>query len=505
MHWSESLLKNVSGVQKISTGISPSGPIHIGNMREILTGDIIYKEARKLGIDASFIYLCDDIDPLRKVYPFLPKSYEKYVGHPLSKIPAPEGDKTYSEYFLEPFKDTIYKIDVRPEIISTTSLYKNGILSKAIDIAMNNRDKIKEILNSIGNYKITGDWYPYEPICRSCGRINSTTVTYYSYPYAEYKCKCGYTGRADIRTDDGKMPWRVEWPAKWFSLHVTIEPFGKDHGAAGGSYDTGKAIARDVFKIEPPMPLLYERIFLKGMGVMHSSTGVVIPASEMIKFSPPEIIRFLIAKNNPGRHIDFDPGIGLLNLIDEYEKYERAYFGLDNVKDEDYKDVYELSRLKILNEPEKITFRHIVTLVQIYNSDESLLSALKRSGYERNYIDDYIMNEIKTARYWLEKYAPAEIKFSLTNENMEINDDERRLLTNFIENINNVEWSPDSLHNYIYDIIGRSNMKPQDAFAVFYRILIGKNRGPRLGYFMYNLGRDYIIKRFSSVLNTALY
>ncbi|MEM0157548.1 MAG: lysine--tRNA ligase, partial [Thermoplasmataceae archaeon] len=112
MHWADAFVQDLAGQQTISTGISPSGPIHVGNMREILTGNFIYVAARDKGLEARFIYLCDDIDPLRKVYPFLDSSFSKYVGWPLYRIPAPQGEGTYSEYFLRPFLDTLDTINV---------------------------------------------------------------------------------------------------------------------------------------------------------------------------------------------------------------------------------------------------------------------------------------------------------------------------------------------------------------------------------------------------------
>ncbi len=501
MYWADSTVKDLSGKQLISTGISPSGPIHVGNMREILTGDILYKACMDKNLESKFIYLCDDLDPLRKVYPFLNESYSNYVGMPLSYIPSPDGNGTYSEYFLRPFLQTLDKINVNVNVIRTTDLYKNGTLSKAIDMAIKNKDRIKEIMHDVAGNDLSDSWYPYEPRCSSCGKINSSHVISYEYPYAKYKCNfCGNEDRADIRRDDGKMPWRVEWPAKWFALNVTIEPFGKDHAASGGSYDTGKLIAKDVYHINPPVPLMYERILLKGIGVMHSSTGVSISAAEVIKFAPPEILRFIIAKNDPSRHIDFDPGLGLLNLIDDYEKQEKAYFGLEKPNNENYKRIYEMSRIKTLSAPENINFRHIVTLVQIYKNGKSLLDALNRSGYDRDHIDSYLQNEIDTARYWLETYAPETIKFSLIDTGVDLNDQEKSILKSFSDAIENVEWTSEDLHNTIHDIIGKYGITPKNGFSLFYRVFIGKERGPRLGYFMYNLGRDYVHSRISSVI-----
>ena len=504
MYWADALVENLEGKQTVSTGISPSGPIHVGNMREILTGDIINRALQDKKLETRFIYLCDDLDPLRKVYPFLDSSYSQYVGMPLSYIPAPDGNGKYSDYFLKPFLETLTKINVNVEVISTTGLYRDGKLAEAINIAMDNRKEIAGILHDIAGYDLDDNWYPYEPRCSKCGKINSSTVIRYEEPYVYYKCKaCGNEDRADIRKDDGKMPWRVEWPAKWFALGVTVEPFGKDHAAAGGSYDTGKEIAAKIYKITPPVPLMYERILLKGVGVMHSSTGVAITASEVTTFAPPEILRFLIAKNDPGRHIDFDPGMGLLNLIDDYEKMERAYFGLDESNNENFKRIYEMSRIKIIDAPEKINFRHIVTLVQIYNNDSSLLSALKRSGYDKDEIDDYLKSEITIAKYWLSKYAPENIKFSLTDKDFLLTESQKSILQEFLDKISNSEWTSESIHALIYSIIGERNAAPKDIFTLFYRVFIDKDKGPRLGYFLASMDKNYVINRIKGLVQKA--
>ena len=504
MYWADALVENLVGKQTVSTGISPSGPIHVGNMREILTGDIINRALHDKNLETRFIYLCDDLDPLRKVYPFLDSSYSQYVGMPLSYIPAPDGNGKYSDYFLKPFLETLAKINVNVEVISTTGLYRDEKLAEAINIAMNNRKETAGILHDIAGYDFDDSWYPYEPRCSKCGKINSSTVIRYEEPYVYYKCKaCGNEDRADIRKDDGKMPWRVEWPAKWFALGVTVEPFGKDHAAAGGSYDTGKEIAAKIYKITPPVPLMYERILLKGVGVMHSSTGVAITASEVTTFAPPEILRFLIAKNDPGRHIDFDPGMGLLNLIDDYEKMERAYFGLDESNNENFKRIYEMSRIKIIDAPEKINFRHIVTLVQIYNNESSLLSALKRSGYDKDEIDDYLKSEITIAKYWLSKYAPENIKFSLTDKEFLLTESQKSILQEFLDKISNSEWTSESIHALIYSIIGERNAAPKDIFTLFYRVFIDKDKGPRLGYFLASMDKNYVINRIKGLVQQA--
>ncbi len=502
MHWADVVASKLSGKQLVSTGISPSGPIHVGNMREILTGDAIFKASVTAGIESRFIYLCDDIDPLRKVYPFLPQSYASEIGKPLYRIRAPEGDGTYSEFFLRPFIETLDKVNVHVEVIRTHDLYASGIFEKAIDTVIKRKDEVAGILEEVSGRKLEDGWFPYNPICKKCGSMKGPVVDGYEHPRVKYHCSCGYSGFSDIRTDEGKLPWRIEWPAKWYVLGVTVEPMGKDHGAAGGSYDTGKRIVEEIFGYPAPVAPIYERILLKGAGAMHSSTGIAIAASEMMKFSPPEILRFLIMRNNPNRHIVFDPGIGILSLIDEFEKYERAYFGEDRVADDDYRRVYELSVVTgETRKPDRIGYRHLLTLIQIYHGDAELLGALKRNGYDEDSISKRLRERIVTLNNWLEKYAPDDIKFRIQplEGKVVLNDDQKKILRNFLDRMDGISWNPESIHNAVYEIISVNGIKPQEGFGAFYRALIDKERGPRLGYFLSNLDREFVRKRITIV------
>ncbi|CAC12288.1 lysyl-tRNA synthetase (lysS) related protein [Thermoplasma acidophilum] len=501
LFWADALVKDLSGPQRVSTGISPSGPIHVGNMREILTGDILFKAITKRGLESDFIYLCDDMDPLRKVYPFLSKDYERYVGQPLKNIPAPQGAGKYSDYYLEPFVRVMKEANIPARVIKTSDLYESGMLAQACDIAINNREKIKDILETVSGRKIEGDFYPYEPLCEKCGRISTTHVISYSYPYAEYACKCGHHGFADIRKAEGKMPWRVEWPAKWFALKVTVEPFGKDHGAPGGSYDTGRRIAREVFGIEPPVPLMYERIILKGKGAMHSSTGLAIAASEIMEVIPPDLLRYMIARVNPGRHIDFDPGMGILALSDELEKLQDAYFENRASLDEDQAAMVEYSLVNKDRKPYPVDFRHLVTLVQIYRTEDEILRAVKK-GQPSDFIEADFRKEIEYARRWLERYAPESVKFRIlpVDQKIELSDSDLAILSDFLNGIEDMPWNSESIHDRIYEISQKFKTNPESVFTLFYRVFIGKDRGPRLGYFLFNLGKDFVRERIRNVI-----
>ncbi|MGA1821555.1 MAG: lysine--tRNA ligase [Thermoplasmatota archaeon] len=518
MHWADVVAKRLresGNVHRIATGITPSGHIHVGNMREILTGDMVQKAALDSGLDAVLYYLADDFDPLRKVYPFLPGSFSEHVGKPLSEIPAPEGSGTYSEYYLGPFLDSVRKLGIEPVVFRSSESYREGRYAEAVSILLDKRDMVKEILTRISRRDLPDEWIPYNARCGSCGRIDSTRSLSWESPFVSYSCRCGHQGKADTRTDDGKLPWRLDWPARWYWLGVTCEPFGKDHAASGGSYDTSSAIIREVLGSEPPIPVIYEWIQLKGKGAMSSSSGVVVSAVDMLKMAPPEVLRFLIARNQPNKHINMDPGLGILNLVDDYDRHEMEFWkaGGGGSDPEDNLRIYQLSSTeKEIYMPEnliQIPYRHLVTLVQLVEDLDSLLEKIRRTEG----IDDFdehtlrhIVERSDCVRYWLDKYAPEGVKFTLYDlppreEIEKLGSPEIEALKAMREEFSTIDWNPEAIHNAVYDGSRTRGIEPKTTFTALYRILMGSERGPRLGFFLSTMLREDVIRMIDHALS----
>ena len=195
IHWADAKASRVPADrhQLIATGITPSGPIHLGNMREVMTGDMIYKALKSRGVDAELVYVADDFDPLRKVYPFLPDSYQKYIGWPVSDIPCPCGEhKSYAEHFLEPFLSAIEELDIHPRIIRTSESYRSGMFTEQIKASLEHAEEIKGILERISGRKLEEGWTPYYPICEKCGIISRATILSHDPENhtVTYRCSC---------------------------------------------------------------------------------------------------------------------------------------------------------------------------------------------------------------------------------------------------------------------------------------------------------------------------
>jgi lysyl-tRNA synthetase class 1 len=478
-----------------ATGITPSGEIHIGNLREVVTGDAVVRVLKEMGKDVTFLYIADTFDPLRRVYPFLdPQKYAPHVGKPLSRIPCPK-DKypSYADHYLAPFFTSLKTLDIRVEVVRANEMYEQGRYNAQILRALEQNDRIRAILKEETGKETDETWSPFNPICNACGRMTGTAVLGFDGKKSEveYRCDCGDTGVVKM-AGGGKLTWRVDWPARWQILGVTIEPFGKDHASKGGSYDTGVRIAREVFEYEPPFPIVYEWISLKGGGDMSSSKGNVLSTHEMLEVVPPEVLKYCILRVKPNRSIVFDPGLPLTQIIDEYDDPASPS------RNDRAAKLAEVPGTAALGAP----FKHMVSLVQTTNDQVSeIANILERTGYKVASLA-IVEERARYARKWLNRFAPEEIRFSVQKEVPQeasgLSAEQKKALA-FLSDKLAPGMTAEQIHHAIYEAKDLLQLPPDKLFEAIYLSLLGKRKGPRAGFFLASLDAAFVKNRFARV------
>src|SRR4051812_21507086 len=111
----------------VETGSAPSGPYHVGHLREIITADAVVKALQKKGRSAKHVHFLDDFDALRKIPAGISGDYQKYLGRPLADIPSPKGEGSYADYFLKDFADSAKKLGLEMEVKRGREEYKRGV------------------------------------------------------------------------------------------------------------------------------------------------------------------------------------------------------------------------------------------------------------------------------------------------------------------------------------------------------------------------------------------
>jgi len=522
MHWADFRAQKLSerGVpQVIVSGITPSGEFHIGHLREILTAEMIHRACLDAKLESRYVFIVDSMDPLRRVYDFLSRDYEQFIGVPLAYIPAPKPDGTpsdgkvsYAEHFLNPFLKALEEIGVYPEIVMNHETYENGEFAEKIDLAINNKEKIRDIMMSISGRDLPEEWFPYSPRGPE-GSMDGITVTSYEYPYVYWEDENGVSGKSDIRKADGKLPWRVDWAARWIIHGVTCEPAGKDHGAAGGSYDTGIPIC-ELLGGTPPDKIVYEWIQLKGMGPMSSSSGVTIGPMEALSLVPPEILRYVIARSKIGRHIEFDTGGALFEMADEYERLlTRIDTGEITKRMETRIKTREgalrMSQVVRGSDPidsfAGVSFRHLAMLAQIKSSDEEIWESLRNSNHISGPPGKSIIGRLSKMRNWVgSEHFPENARINIQTEigdraRNEITDEQSSFLVELSKNLRDCEWDQDSVSVAIRNSIGASEVAGKDAFTAIYLAILGSSHGPRASALIVEMEREHIVSILSSI------
>ena len=491
-HWADEVAGAIAarpGPHEISTGISPSGEIHIGNLREVITADVVYRALRERGVEVVLDYVADNFDPLRKVYPFLDRAvYEPLIGCPLSEIPCPCGrHASYAEHFLEPFLASLARMGIAVKVFHADQMYKTGMLVPQIVQALRGRDKIVRILHECTGRKHEDDWSPFNPICDGCRRMTGTTVSGFSEKdqTVDYACACGRRGTVSMR-GGGKLTWRVDWPARWARIPVTVEPFGKDHATRGGSYDSGARICREIFAAEPPFPVTYEWIAFKGMGDMSKSKGNVLSVHRMLEVVPPEVLRYLVVKTRPMRSINFDPGLPLLSLVDEFDD------AASEARDTRALELCAASQFR----PVGVPFRHLVNVVQMADFDlDQAIVVLRRNGYPVE--DEAALKErAGYAVRWIQEFAPTEVKFSvqrrLPGGSAALGPQQKTFLRLLGERLT-PSMTGEEIHALVYDLAREAGLpKATPAFEAIYQVFLAQSKGPRAGWFLAFLDREFV-------------
>ncbi len=498
-HWADRAAAEIMAAQGdgrkpvLSTGISPSGEIHIGNMREVLTADAVYRALKERGAGPEFHFVADNFDPLRKVSPFLDaETYAPLVGMPLSRIPCPcGGHDSYGDHFLEPFLESLRELHVHVELVRADELYRSGRMNRMIVTALENRGVIVGILKELTGKQMDETWSPFVPVCSGCRKMSGTQVTGFSAKEetVSFTCDCGASGDVPM-SGGGKLQWRIDWPARWSALHVSVEPFGKDHSTRGGSYDTGVRIAREVFGIEPPYPIPYEWISLKGRGDMSSSKGNVLSIGSILKVAPPEVLRYMVMRARPGKTIKFDPGRPLAQLVDQVDDAQ--------AKGRDERSM-ELSRAAGF-EPVGVPYRHLVMVAQVARFDlDKVMEILGRTGYP-NATRSAVEGRLGYARNWLDRFAPEDERYqvqeTVPRKAEGLSDVQRRFLSALASSLD-ASMDGAAIHRTVYTLRERfDEVPPSELFQSIYLVLLGKTKGPRAGSFIATLGPGFCADRF---------
>lgn len=488
----------------VCSGITPSGPYHLGHSREVLVPDAILRGLREHGRVIRHVHFVDDFDALRKRYPYLPESYESEAGKPLYLVPAPDGkSKSYADQYFNEYLNATKKLGIEMEVVRIHQEYQKGAFAELISLSLQKRDQIAEILHRVGGRAVEDGWQPIQVLDETSNSLRTAKFVGFNSQtgLVNYLGTDGKEHQANIAKGQVKLDWRVHWPAWWKIWGNQLEGFGREHATKGGSYDTGKAIMEEVFGSPAPYPVPYETINLKGeTKKMSSSIGNLVSITDTLQIIPPEILRYFTFKSRPERQLFFDPGIGLYNLVDEYAKTESETLAGE---EPEFKRSWQIASLQgDEHVVSTVPFSHLVTVYQTaQGEDEEILELLNRTGHQEavKTQKDSILRECEYIRRWLKKFAPETVKFEIQQKlpKLELRSEQEKFLNKLAEELSGGSFEPEAIHTAIYETSVACDLKPGDAFKLIYQLFIAKDSGPKAGYFLASLDKQFVLDRLA--------
>jgi lysyl-tRNA synthetase class 1 len=503
--------------QVIVTGTSMSGEPHIGNASDVIRGHAIYLAVKDLGHKAKLIWISDNMDPLRSIPKDMPSELKNYLGVPVFKIPDffDSEHKSFTSHFEEKFLSQLKEAFVKPKVLLGNEMYEKGMYNEVMKIAIANKDKVIEILNKFRKTPLAQEWYPIDVICENCGKI-ATTKILNCYPEegkVEYLCGeeeillhkkfpvkgCGYKGEKKFLDGGAKLTWRVEWPARWVFLKATCEPFGKEHAAAGGSWDTAKEIVK-IFGWNPPYPVIYEHFLVDGEK-MSKSKGNVITLQDILQFVKPEHLRYWMFQGRLTIAKDIRLKSMIPSLFNEFDKAERIYFDLETTgnkrKDNNFKRAYKLAKVRIPRKPDlQIEFDKLVEIAKILPKENQINFAIKKLKEWDVKISPSQKNKLALRLEFAKRYYE---KFGLVKVELKIDEKMKAALNSLIIAIEKTK-SGEELQSQIFKIAKENNIEAGEFFKTIYKIILNSEKGPRLGPYIFEVGKKEIISKIRASL-----
>ncbi|MFG2195505.1 lysine--tRNA ligase [Streptomyces sp. NPDC048639] len=496
-----------------ASGLSPSGPIHLGNLREVMTPHLVADEIRRRGHECVHLLSWDDYDRFRKVPAGVDPSWNEHIGKPLTAVPAPPGSAhaNWAEHFKAPMIEALRQLGIEFRGVSQTEQYTSGVYREQILFAMRERQRIDAILDRYrtkdkdkdadkgGDAKkkaqpkqqqkgkldeadtaaaeaaaegsgaageddgtAAAGYFPYKPYCTVCER-DLTTVTAYDDETTElsYTCACGHSETVRLSEHNrGKLVWKVDWPMRWAYEGVIFEPSGVDHTSPGSSFVVGGQIVKEIFGGEQPIGPMYAFVGISGMAKMSSSKGGVPTPAEALEIMEAPLLRWLYARRKPNQSfkIAFDQEIQ--RLYDEWDALERkvADGAVQPADAAAHSRAVRTAAGELPRTPRPLPYRTLASVVDITTGhDEQTLRILRDLDPENPVTSlEETRPRLDRAERWITTQVPVEQRTRVREEPdtealAELGDTERESLRLLLDGLDE-HWSLDGLTTLVYGV-----------------------------------------------------
>ena len=495
-HWVEVIADRVVKRKQppfvVLSGITTSGPVHLGTICEFLFPHALAEELRRRGFDTEMVFVADDLDAFDAI-PFQLREYADdltpELGKPLSSTRDPLGcHASFADHFFAEVREVATALGVEAKWLRASELYAAGRYDPYALLFLKRVDEVRSLWEEVTGRRLPAEWKNVVmPICPKCGRVATTWVTQVEGDRVGFRCRgdvvtaygvrgCGYEGTTTIANHRFKLPFRLDWPSRQHFLNASVEGAGKDHHTKGGTWEMAVAVHRRILGSEPPVGFRFGFVLLEGRK-FSKSKGIGVFAQDVLKILPPEVIRYALLVPNAEEDRNWrTDGRFYLRIIN---KFERAWLLAEQPPEQlSRARLKEVKAARIAGRPRwRASFTDVVVAYQAWHNWDLVANYLKDPdgvAFLKPYIEEWLQRQL----------LPEEYRFELQPGPRAQHPDAVRCFAERLES----EMDPVTIHNLVYSVAEEVGLEPKELFADLYRVLLGKPRGPRMGRLIHALG-----------------
>ena len=286
------------------------------------------------------------------------------------------------------------------------------------------------------------------------------------------------------------LAWKVEFAARWQAFDIRFEAHGKDIMDSVKVYDW---VSDQILEFPHPHHVKYEMFLDKGGKKISKSLGNVVTSQRWLTYGTPKSILLLLYKRITGaREVGFED---IPALMDEYNELENIYFGKTKMDNEaklvKSKGLYEyVNLLRPSDHPSThVSYRLLVELCKIFkdNRVERVTSKLIDYGTIKEKGNMDVEELIKLAGNYSDDFE--ETKIPATKITVDVSS---KVALKQLADLLQKDETPEDLQNSIYSIAKENQVQPKDFFKILYQIILSKDRGPKIGPFIEDIGKKKV-------------
>jgi len=491
------------------TGYGPSGLPHLGTFGEVARTHMVRYAFRQLvgdRVKTRLVAFSDDMDGLRRIPDNVPNRdmLLPHLGKPLSQVPDPFGQyASFAEHNNARLRAFLDEFGFEYEFMSSTECYKSGRFDRALLRMLDRFDEVQAIMLPSLREERAATYSPFLPIHPRTGIVMQVPVLERCRDLGAIRWRDPSTGEefeTPVTGGHCKLQWKPDWAMRWHALGVDYEMAGKD------LIDSVKLSSRVVRVLgsEPPAGFNYE-LFLDENGQKISKTkGNGLTIEQWLAYASPEsLASFMFQKPTAAKRLYFDV---IPRTVDDYLGFLRAY-PHQTWKERLGNPVWHIHS-GAPPEPEFLThdrsdraaisFAMLLNLAAVSNDENpSVLWGFLRRYYPSASPETHpgFDSLVRYAVVYFRDFVAPKKRYR------EADDVERGVLKQLSSKLAQLppDVSADEIQHALYDIArpvpryqdhsskGATVARPgvsNEFFNMIYAVLLGENRGPRLGSFI---------------------